>query len=309
MKRDCPTVQELLAFDAVARHESVTLAAGALCITVSAVSKQIAGLEAFLGGRQLVQRNGRGVKLTPQGRIYWQKIAVGLRAIETATFEARSSNAGAGLLTLASVPTFLTKWLIPRLPAFGQSSRQVTLSFSRHLEPTDGIPPGVDAAIRYGTDGWPGVVSEYIAGREFVLIAARALVETVHRIAQPADLRGHTLLHHEGAPDAWRKWASQHEVAEHQILSGPRFAQYASLIQAAVSGLGIGLVPRILVQAELTEGILVSPCGSPVGVDQGHYLCYRPDRFMTPGFEAFRAWVLEQGRESRGAEAAEHFPA
>ena len=303
MKRDCPTIQELLAFDAVARYESITLAAGMLCITVSAVSKQIAGLEAFLGGRELVQRNGRGVQLTPQGRVYWQKIAGGLRAIETASFEARSGDAGAGLLTLASVPTFLTKWLIPRLPGFSQQSRQVTLSFSRHLEPTDGIPPGVDAAIRYGTDSWPGVVSEYIAGREFVLIAARALVQDIHRIALPNDLVGHTLLHHEGAPTAWRQWASQHDVAESITLSGPRFAQYSSLIQAAVNGLGVGLVPRILVQAELVEGALVVPCGSPVMVDQGHYLCYRPDRLTMPGFEAFRTWLLGQGAQSRGTEA------
>ena len=307
MKRDCPTIQELLAFDAVARHESVTLAAGALCITVSAVSKQIAGLETFLGGRELVQRNGRGIQLTPQGRVYWQKIAGGLRAIETATFEVRSGDAGAGLLTLASVPTFLTKWLIPRLPAFSQQSRQVTLSFSRHLEPTDGIPPGVDAAIRYGTDAWPGVVSEYIAGREFVLIAARALMEERHRIVQPRDLIGHTLLHHEGAAQAWRQWASQHDVPETQTIAGPRFAQYASLIQAAVNGLGIGLVPRILVQDELAEGTLLIPCGSPILVDQGHYLCYRSDRLTLPGFAVFRAWVLEQGIASRCTEAEKQF--
>jgi DNA-binding transcriptional LysR family regulator len=302
MKRNCPTIQELLAFDAVARHESITLAAGALCITVSVVSKQIAGLEAFLGGRELLQRNGRGVQLTPQGRVYWQKISGGLRAIETATFEARSGDAGAGLMTLASVPTFLTKWLIPRLPAFSRQSRQVTLSFSRHLEPTEGIPVGVDAAIRYGTDGWPGVTSEYIAGREFVLIVARSLVEERHRITQPADLLGHTLLHHEGAPTAWRQWASEHDIAETQTVAGPRFAQYSSLIQAAVNGLGIGLVPSILVQAELAEGSLVSPCGLPVIVDQGHYLCYRPDRLTLPGFAAFRIWLLEQGALSRGAE-------
>ncbi len=93
MKRDCPTIQELLAFDAVARHQSITLASGALCITASAVSKQVAGLEAFLG-RQLLQKNGRGVELTPQGRVYWQKISGGLRAIEAATFEVRSGDAG-----------------------------------------------------------------------------------------------------------------------------------------------------------------------------------------------------------------------
>ena len=302
MKRDCPTIQELLAFDAVARHESLTLAAGALCITVSAVSKQIAGLEAFLG-RALLQKNGRGVQLTPQGRVYWQKIAGGLRAIETATFEARSGDAGAGLLTLASVPTFLTKWLIPRLPAFSQKSRHVMLSFSRHLEPSDGIPAGVDAAIRYGPDGWPGVVSEYIAGREFVLIVARSLVEGRHRIAQPADILCHTLLHHEGAPTASRQWAAQHGVPEVQTVAGPRFAQYSALIQAALNGLGIGLVPKLLVQEEFAEGSLLSPCGTPVGVNQGHYLCYRPDRLDLPAFAAFRAWLLDEGQKSRGVEA------
>lgn len=300
MKRDCPTIQELLAFDAVARHESLTLAAGMLCITVSAVSKQIAGLEAFLG-RELLQKNGRGVQLTPQGRAYWQKIAGGLRAIETATFEARSGDAGAGQLTLASVPTFLTKWLIPRLPAFSQKSRQVTLSFSRHLEPADGIPAGVDAAIRYGPDGWPGVVSEYIAGREFVLIAAPSLAH----IEQPAEVTGRTLLHHAGAPAAWRRWADEHGVAEAQTMAGPRFAQYSALIQAALNGLGIGLVPRLLVQQELADGSLESPCGRAVLVDQGHYLCFRPDRLELPAFAAFREWVLTEGRKSRGNEAQE----
>ncbi len=299
MKRTCPTIQELLAFDAVARYESLTLAAQALCVTVSAVSKQVAGLEAFIG-RPLLQKSGRGVQLTPQGHVYWQKVAGGLRAIEAATFEARAGDAGAGLLTLASVPTFLTKWLIPRLPAFRQQSRQVTLSFSRHLEPTDGMPPGVDAAIRYGPDGWPGVVSEYIAGREFVLVAARTLVAEHHRIARPEDLLGHTLLHHENAPTAWRQWAAQHGVAAAHTAAGPRFAQYAPLIQAALAGLGIGLVPRVLVQEELAEGALVSPCGEPVAIDQGHYLCYHPGRLKLPAFAAFREWLLAEGQRSRG---------
>jgi len=298
MKRDCPTIQELLAFDAVARHQSITLAAGTLCITVSAVSKQIAGLESFLG-RALLQRNGRGVQLTSQGRVYWQKISGSLRAIETATFEARSGDAGSGLLTLACVPTFLTTWLIPRLPVFSQKSRHVMLSFSRHLEPNDDLPVGVDAAIRYGPDSCPGVVSEYIAGREFVLIVARAVVEEKHRMVQPADIAGHTLLHHEGAPTAWRQWAVQHEVPEVQTLAGPRFAQYSALIEAARNGLGIGLVPKLLVQNELAERTLLSPCGTSIRVDQGHYLCYRSDRLNLPAFATFRQWLLQEGVASR----------
>ena len=69
MKRACPTMHELLAFDAVARHASLTRAAGALCVSVSAVSKQLTSLEDFVG-QPLLQKLGRGVQLTPQGQIY-----------------------------------------------------------------------------------------------------------------------------------------------------------------------------------------------------------------------------------------------
>ncbi len=300
MKRNCPTIQELLAFDAVARHDSLTQAASALCITVSAVSKQISGLEVFLGV-SLLSRQGRGVQLTSQGLAYWQKISTGLRMIETATFEARSVGEDVGLLTLASVPTFLTRWLIPRLPQFRQHFPQITLSFSRHLEPGDRLPQEVDAAIRYSPGDWPGIVSEYIAGREFVLIASEALMSNQHHhLHGPTDLLEHTLLHHVEATTAWPHWAAQHGVPEKNVAAGPRFTQYSALIQAARSGLGIGLVPKILVEDELANGELRSPCGDPVIVDQGHYLCYRPDRIHMPLLAAFRSWLLQEGTLSRG---------
>ena len=296
MKRGCPTMHELLAFDAVARHDSLTQAAGALCISVSAVSKQLASLEAFVG-RPLLQKLGRGVQLTAHGRLYWQKISGSLRAIESATFEARSGDTGAGILTLASVPTFLTKWLIPRLPDFRRRWPGITLSFSQHLVAGENIPPGVDAAIRYGSGEWPGVASDYIAGREFVLIAAPSLMGS-QRLRKAGEIAAHTVLHHEQAPAAWRQWAAHHGVAEVHTFSGPRFAQYSALIQAAVSGLGVGLVPRVLVQDEMALGALVTPCGDPVQVDQGHYLCFYADRLELPVFAAFRDWILVEGARS-----------
>ena len=142
MKRQCPSVQELLAFDAVARVGSLTVAAETLCVSVSAISKQLSNLESFLG-HALLQRNGRGVMLTARGRLYWEKIGAPLRAIEAASFEVRSVAPGAGLLTLASTPTFLTKWLIPRLVDFRNAHPSVTLSFREHLGPDQAMPGGV----------------------------------------------------------------------------------------------------------------------------------------------------------------------
>ena len=298
MKRLCPTIHELLAFDAVARAESLTQAANSLCVTVSAVSKQVSSLEKFVG-RTLLKKNGRGIALTADGRIYWQKISGNLRALETATFEMQSSGGNSGVLTLASVPTFLTKWLIPRLPDFRRTTPSVTLSFSQHLGPFEEMPPGVDVAIRYGHGEWPGVVSDYIAGKEFVLIAAATLL-TNERLSLPAEVAKSTLLHHEGAPSAWRQWAASHGVMESAVQSGPRFAQYSAMIQAVVSGLGVGLVPRILVLDELSSGSVVVPCGKAITVDQGHYLCFKAERMHVPVLAAFRSWLQLQARDQSG---------
>lgn len=292
MKRLCPTIHELLAFDAVARTQSLTLAASTLCITVSAVSKQITSLQSFIG-RQLLQKHGRGVILTSDGRVYWQKISGNLRALETSTFEMQSGGADSGILRLASVPTFLTKWLIPRLTDFRKSSPSVTLSFSQHLSAFEDMPSGVDVAIRYGHGEWLGVVSDYIAGKDFVLIASPGLV-SADGLNAANKISKTTLLHHEGAPTAWRQWAASHSVPESAMQSGARFAQYSALIQAAVSGLGVGLVPRILVLEELADGSLLMPCGHAITVDQGHYLCFKAERADVPVLAAFRSWILRQ---------------
>ena len=153
MKRSCPSILELLALDAIAQHGSLTLAAEVLCISVSAVSKQLAGLEKFVG-KALLKKMGRGVQLTSTGREYWMKISPSLRTIESATYEARADASGAGVLTLASVPTFLTKWLIPRLSDFRHRYPDVTFSFRQHLGQSEAFPYDIDAAIRYGAGNW-----------------------------------------------------------------------------------------------------------------------------------------------------------
>lgn len=297
MKRSSPTIAELLAFDSVAIHGSVTQAAIALCVSLSAISKQIAGLESFIG-RPLVRKNGRGIALTPAGREYWMKISPSLRAIEAATFEARSESVGAGLLTIASVPTFLTKWLIPRLASFRRLYPDVTFSFRKHVEANENFPSDIDAAIRYGAGGWPDVRSDYIAGYDFVCIVSPTLLRAERAALENRDLSPLTLLHHEQAPRAWQQWASQRGVDEARTIAGPRFAQYSALIQATLSGLGVGLVPRILVEEELAEGRL-RVIGEPLQVDQGHYFCFVADKLDRPVFTAFRTWLLQEGQKTR----------
>ena len=295
MKRACPTILELLAFDAVARFGSMTLASEILCISVSAVSKPIAALEAYIG-KPLLIKDGRGVRLTATGRGYWVKISASLRKIESATYEARADAHGAGVLTLASAPTFLTKWLIPRLADFRKSYPDITFSFRQHLELNEALPADIDAAIRYGAGDWPEAVSDYVAGREFVCIYSPGLFKAAGQELQPDELISHALLHHEQALQAWRQWAALYGLDEVRVLPGPRFAQYSAVIQAVLSGLGIGLVPKILVEEELKEGRALA-FGQSIDVAQGHYLCYSADKVERPVFATFRSWLLGHGQE------------
>ncbi|MDN7179172.1 LysR substrate-binding domain-containing protein [Caballeronia sp. SEWSISQ10-4 2] len=299
MKRTCPTIQELLAFDAVARHESLTRAAMSLCISVSAVSKQISALESYLG-RPLLQKYGRGVQLTTAGLEYLARVSPSLRTLEAATFEFRAGRTGAGLISLACVPTFLTKWLIPRLIDFRRLHAGVTFSFSQHLAETDSPSADMDAAIRYGAGDWPRVRSDYIAGKEFVCVYSPLIAPKGRLLRSAADVAGETLLHHDQAPLAWRHWAQDHSIDEALTLAGPRFVQYSAIIQAAISGLGLALVPKILVEEELTQRVLLT-LGQPLELEHGHYLCFDNARLDRPAFAAFRSWILAQGQmQSRG---------
>ena len=155
----------------------------------------------------------------------------------------------------------------------------------------------MDAAIRYGSGNWQGVVTEYIAGREFVLIASDGLAGG-RRLRRPEALPDHTLLHHEEAANAWPQWAARHGVAQARVAAGPRFAQYSAIIQAARSGWASAWCRASWWRTNWLA-VTCTACGASVVVDQGHYLCVRPDRLDLPAFGVFREWLLEQGALSR----------
>jgi LysR family glycine cleavage system transcriptional activator len=302
MKRLFPTMAGLLAFDCVARHESVTRAAEELCLSLSAVSKQLAALQAFVG-RPLFEKDGRGVQLTASGREYWLKISPSLRMIESASAEAQRQGGNSELLVLGCVPAFLAKWLIPRLADFKRLYPAATFVFRHHVGLKEAFPPDVDATISHGLGDWGDVSCEYIAGRQFVCIFSPELAMKGRPIRTPGDLLAHPLLHLEDSPLAWRKWAVHHGLDAGQAQYGPHFVFYSAVIEAVRSGLGVGLVPRILVEDLLQQGRVVAFRNSPYE-DRGHYLCFRNDRPERPVFAAFRRWLLEQGEVASPDEAA-----
>jgi LysR family glycine cleavage system transcriptional activator len=285
-----PSVASLAAFDAAARHLSFTRAAEELALTQGAVSRQVAQLEALLGV-PLFERVRQRVTLTPAGAAYAAEVREALARIAAATLNVMTTRGAGGVLALAILPTFGTRWLIPRLPDFFRRHPEITINFATRIRPFDFAREGLDAAIHFGEPVWPGADLHHLMGETIVPVASPALVER-EGLAEPADLLRVPLLQQVTRPKAWDEWLAAQGLAADRALPGPVFEQFAMVAQAAQAGLGAAIVPRFLVEEEIRSGRLVVPFDRPVESRQAYWLVHPQEKRDRPPVAAFRSWLL-----------------
>lgn len=291
LRRLAPPLHLLRAFSAVTRFGGVSRAAEALHLTQSAVSKQVKELESWVG-TPLFERSRKRLIPTPAGERYEKAVRAVLAQLEAATLELITSDDGGGALHLSSLPTFGAKWLIPRLPQFQLAHPQITLHFVPYVHSYDFERPELDCSILFGEGHWPGAQSHYLTGNDVALIAPRSSVAD-WSIATPQDVPRYPLLRHVTVPEAWRRWGETHGVEGLSPLAGPQFDQFQTMIRAVMAGMGLALVPRCLVQDEITAGLVREPL--PAGgyqSEMGYWFCYPESRRQLPGLDCFRRWLL-----------------
>ncbi|PUA17127.1 transcriptional regulator GcvA [Glaciimonas sp. PCH181] len=294
MRRFIPSTSCLIAFDTAARHLSFTKAAHELHMTQGAVSRQLAVLETYLGVK-LFERVNHRLILTEAGREYAMQISATLTQVEIATFQVMTYKNSAGMFNLATLPTFGIKWLIPRLPKFTKAYPEVIPNLSTEVLPFDFNSRQVDAAIHFGEPDWPGAVMVRLIGEEVVPVCSPSLSTEVRSVD---DLTRMTLLQHTTRPLAWQDWFRQAGVDCPNALSGPRFEQLLMVIQAAVAGLGIALMPKFLVEVEIASGQLYIPFPLAFKSPQSYYLTYPEKNASKPAVIKFRDWILSELQDS-----------
>jgi LysR family transcriptional regulator, glycine cleavage system transcriptional activator len=285
-----PPIHLLQAFVAVAQAGGVTRAAERLHLTQGAVSRQVLELEDLLGV-PLFDRVRKRLAINTAGRHYLSRVAPLLAQLESAALEVIAFAGHGGQLNLASVPTFGARWLIPRLPAFHAAHRGIVLNFVHSIHVTDLDAPGLDCAIRFGSGKWPGIQSHYIAGKEFVVVMRAPGERSAALAMTAADIARQTLIHHTSVPTAWHLWGESHRLPDFRAQAGQYFEQYTLVIQAVIAGLGVGLLPRCLVQEELDSGQLVMPLSDEIHMQAGFFLCHSPHKEAMPNLVAFRDWL------------------
>lgn len=272
------------------RFGSISRAAESLCLTQSAVSKQVQELERWIGVA-LFERIRKRLSLTPAGIRYEAAVRPLLAQLEAATLDLITSSDGGGSLNLSTLPTFGAKWLIPRLPAFQATHPQLALNFVPYIHGYDFHRVDLDCSILFGSGHWPGAIADYLIGREVVLIAPPAALLSTP-LKQAADIAKYVLLQHVSVPQAWVRWCHTHDVRGVNPLAGPQLDQYHSLIRAVSAGMGVALVPRCLVQDDISNGLVSLPLDDGYVGDMGYYLCYPEARSHLEPLVNFRKWLL-----------------
>lgn len=298
MRRKIPSLQALACLEAAARHESYTRAAQELALTQGAVSRQITGLEEFLG-LTLFRRTRHGVTLTERGRDYALQVAPRLQALEQDTLDAMSTLGSGSTLHLAAVPTFATRWLIPRLPELKRLHPDLTVHIDTRTRAFMFAETPFDAAIFAGTpeqvDNWAGTQSTRLLSEEVVPVCRPEWLSGQTQL-DPLAIAAMPLLQQSTRPNAWQQWfAALGVTAATHLRSGPRYELFSMAVAAAVSGLGLALVPRLLIEAELSRQELVVALDAPLLSDRAYYLVCPEQHEPSHALLSFKQWLVQVG--------------
>lgn len=291
MPRRLPPLNAVRAFDAAARHLSFTKAADELHVTQAAVSHQIKALEEWLG-LPLFRRMNRALALTEAGQSYVPSVREALDTLSQAT-ERLIRNDSAGPLTISAMPSFASKWLVPRLMRFQKRYPDMDVRVQSTSQIVDFARQDVDLAIRFGSGHWPDLQVERLLTEDIFPVSHPSLLKNANPLTCPEDLRHHTLLH-DDYNISWAVWCRAAGIEGVDVERGLRFDDSSFTLQAAMSGHGIALARGVLVADDIAAGRLVRLFDVHLPGSLAYYVAAPPHYFTRPKVKAFRDWLFEE---------------
>jgi LysR family transcriptional regulator, glycine cleavage system transcriptional activator len=287
----------LRAFEAATRTGSFRTAADDLGLTPSAVSHAIRGLERDLG-TVLFEREGRSVRLTPEGETLMHHVERGFGELQLGigSIAARKPQ----LLKLHCAPSFAATWLVPRLRRLLTECAGLELRLATGTDYTKFLADEFDADIVYGSpspDYYGSLTQQGVVvlplGTEVVTpLCAPSLAPAIR---SPRDLFGHTLIESDNKKVRWPAWFAANGLAA-PVSRGPRFDRSFMSLSAAVDELGIALESLLLAERELASGRLVRPlqgCCEDITYT-GHWIVFPRAKRYARSIVMFLGWL---GRE------------
>jgi len=293
MPRQLPPLLSVRAFEAAARHGGFARAGEELCVTSGAVGHQVRLLEDWLG-TPLFMRGARSVQLTDVGRRYFLEIERLMDELERASLSVRQAT-DSQEVTVTAMPSFVTRWLMPRLGEFRRLHPDIEVRLLASVPPVDFSRERVDVAIRLGLGPYPGLVAEKLMSETFRAVAQPSVCR---RLGAVQDVLGATLLHDEyeaRIPEQvdWSRWSRAQGVraSPARLRQGLSFSHTYLALDAAIAGQGVAVASDVLAADAVKQGLLAIAPGKPVPGPYSYHLLSTRAATARPQTNAFCAWL------------------
>jgi LysR family transcriptional regulator, glycine cleavage system transcriptional activator len=288
---DLPSLNALAAFEAAARHLSLTRAAEELNVTPGAVSKQVKALEDQIG-RPLFLRLHRALELTPEGYAVFHSLKDAFERVSGSIREV-SRMGSPKSVTIATTMAFAQLWLMPRLGDFWTAHQDIVIDHTISDRAQETNRADIDLRVRYGDGSWPEETSALLFGDSIVAVASPAFLAQ-HRVRSVQDLASLPLLSVEGVDWTWTTWADflRAAGAPQRKLSVRRFNSYVIALQAAQAGQGVALGWVSLVRPLIERGLLAQAGPAEITAPQSFYLSWTARQPLKQEAEVLRDWLL-----------------
>ena len=293
-----PSLNALRAFEATVRLGSMTAAAAELFVTHGAVSRHIRALEDQLGVL-LLDRSGQSTAPTPDGTRLAQGLGSAFRLIQASVEQLKPAP-----LTLSCSASIMMYWLLPRMGDFHKKHPDVELQFNVNFGQVDFVWDNVSVAIRLSSIKPPDDAHVRDLMVESIgPVCSPEYLQTAG-LDKPEALARARLLTTKTRIEAWDDWAAASGYTGAKLKAGgERYEHFFLLIQAAIFGLGVAVVPRMLVLDDLRSGKLVAPFGFVPG-GRKLVLWIAPHLDGRSDVEALARWLAEQMRRTDPADEA-----
>ena len=238
--RRLPPLRALEAFVRTVRLGSARAAATELGLSPSALSRRIGNLEEFTG-RKLFSRTGQAMKLTEEGRQFYDNVAPHLEALAVAV-ETQSENLQLMRLRLGVLPLFGTQRLFPRLPELRRLHPRLHIDIDTSPNQIDRVGDTLDAAIVITTDPGPSFHRVQLDQNRVHAICSRELAERLGPEPNLAALSEQTFLIHTDMPLSFDAWKEAHGLRRLQPTAIDHYDSGQLILEAAAQGLGIAIM-------------------------------------------------------------------
>lgn len=290
-----PPLSALVFFEAAARLNSFSKAAHELCVTQSAVSKQIKSLEEDLGC-QLFHRANPKLSLTEVGVSYLNDISPLLEKIADRSHALRVKN-NSNEITIIATIAVAHYWLFPRVALFKNLFPSIHINIYSCDEIDAPSCLNYDLGILYSADSsFETLNSHHLFPERIYAVCGMGYKPLKETMLQPADLLHESLLHLDPQKWRWNNWKDwlAHFQVDYALPPGALIMNnFPLLLQAAIANMGVALGWGFAVEELIRNRLLRPVSESYFETHAADYLVYNKNRSLSPAAEAFRDWLLE----------------